>query len=536
MTLDLLLVSHQKDYRQLLKDGVKKKEFGKAGRVKIGPTSAATALKQMAAWSKETVLVLDAELPSTASGQPDKAEYKPALEILNKRPLSDDGRPVPPAIVIVPRTIPMSEIDNYCNWENRAIALPLNHLSDGNVLKAFVTMLSSLPAWTVVELDVDSRYAHCQFKGVDGQPIVWGSASLENYVSPRELADQFANFQLSPGWAKQLHDAGKQVFSSLLLPVIGAGLFSHLEHSAGGLGKLAFRFRVDQPELYTAPFEATVRRSRQDAANFANQLTYHPFMLLHAPITRRAHFNPKRSVALTPRPEQPRMLFIRAQPGEHPGAETESDLLMLESTDPNTRATKKVQRQFDRLKNIDQERDLLEQLHGVTIEKLDLSVGRGKAKASKTLENFLKGKSFDVIHFAGHSLTWEGFTMLVLPGEESGQAEAMAAETFASLASKAGARLVYLSSCEGSSASAVTAFAQYDIPCVLGFRWVVNDASAANFAKAFYEALFHDRKTICLALREACSGAYKPEKVESSAIWASPILASQWDDWSTRAL
>jgi CHAT domain-containing protein len=141
-----------------------------------------------------------------------------------------------------------------------------------------------------------------------------------------------------------------------------------------------------------------------------------------------------------------------------------------------------------------------------------------------------------VIHFAGHSLiTLDNLTLLMLPGRRPGEAEAMMVEVFADLASGAGARLVYLSSCQSSSANTVASLAQRDVPCVLGFRWEVADDGAADFAELFYGGLFTGRQTICAAFRAACHGVYKPPPaIEESSAWVSPILASHSDNWITQ--
>jgi CHAT domain-containing protein len=144
----------------------------------------------------------------------------------------------------------------------------------------------------------------------------------------------------------------------------------------------------------------------------------------------------------------------------------------------------------------------------------------------------LSKERFDIVHFAGHSITTtDGLTFLILPGMQPGEAEQLVAESFANLASKAGARLVYLSSCHGSSANSVATLAQRDVPCVLGFRWDVDDADAADFAARFYEGLFEKGLSICKAFRDACFGGYKLPDVETSHIWVSPILASQSENW-----
>jgi hypothetical protein len=232
-------------------------------------------------------------------------------------------------------------------------------------------------------------------------------------------------------------------------------------------------------------------------------------------------------------------LFIRSQVGENPAGTTVSDTVAVAERDHPTSRTRIKQIEFRKLENIDRElRELkqLEEAHNFQVfllTVLDLSQERDPAGAETVLMRTLKNNRFDVVHFAGHSVTTkDGLTLLVLPGEHPGEAEGVAVETFATGAAAAGARLVYFSSCEGSSANTVASLGQRNVPYVLGFRWDVEDDRAADFAKLFYAELFGSRSaTICGAFRAACRGLYQPKLVESSPIWASPILASRTDDW-----
>jgi CHAT domain-containing protein len=222
------------------------------------------------------------------------------------------------------------------------------------------------------------------------------------------------------------------------------------------------------------------------------------------------------------------MLFIRAQPGEHP-ASPNQDLLTVKKLDGELQVL-----EFNKLTNIDRELAMLRGYNRkhVDLEELNLSVTRGERPAGDVIAERLSKNRFDIIHFAGHSITTDdGLTLLVLPGMQPGEAEQLIAASFAEFASKAGARLVYLSSCHGSSANSVASLAERNVPCVLGFRWDVDDADAAGFATRFYAGLFEKGLTICKAFRDACFGGYKPADIETSHIWVSPILASQSENW-----
>ena len=328
------------------------------------------------------------------------------------------------------------------------------------------------------------------------------------------------------------------VFSTL-----GPGLFSHLERAAGGLSNLAFRFRIEDSTLYCAPFEATVRLSGQPMAGTDDDFTQNPFVLVTAPITRRMKVVSLRTaVQKTRETRAARMLFIRSQVGENPAGTTGSDTVGVPERDHTGRfRIKHVE--FRRLENIDREFSDLRALQAssstiFSLDELDLSTERADTGAEAVLKRKLTNSSYDVVHFAGHSLTTkDGLTLLVLPGTLPGEAEGMSVHNFAESAAAAGARLVYLSSCQGSSANTVANLAQRGIPHVLGFRWDVDDEQAAVFARYFYRNLFGPgSRTICDAFRAACGGVYEPMQVEASQIWASPILASHSDDWMAQRI
>ena len=200
--------------------------------------------------------------------------------------------------------------------------------------------------------------------------------------------------------------------------------------------------------------------------------------------------------------------------------------------------------EFRRLENIDRELKDLKALEerfpkALYVEPLDLSSGRDSLTARKVLKTKLTGGRFDVVHFAGHSLTTkDALTLLVLPGECQGEAEGMWVEEFAELAARAGAKLVYLSSCQGSSANTVASLGQRNMPNVLGFRWDVKDDHAAKFANIFYSKLFGESSApICYAFQTACHDFYHDLKhVEEFTIWASPILASRSDNWTAQGI
>jgi CHAT domain len=504
--------------------------FGSGAHVKLVARDAEGALKAFAKAkiaSEHTCLVVDANLPSGAKATPHQNGV-PALELLEK--LRRQGKNTS-TIVITPRAMGIPEIDVYCSPDNQAIALPQDLLDNPAAVGAFVKMLGKAPeaTWNGIEIEIEPSSARCFLRLIDGDKIEWRSGP-SNVDVLRLMAKQYKTNRFDTGWAQQLHTIGSTLFVTLVSQLFGSGFFAHLERAVGGLSGLAFRFHVSEPNLFGTPFEAMVRLSGVGGDGPLDEFRQNPFMLLYAPITRRICVNPISPAPIKKKGKRtlPRVLFIRAQPGEHP-ASPGQDLLAMKKLGGEIQVL-----EFKKLDNIDREREMLCSHHGkhVDLEELNLTATRGKKSAAESIAEKLSKERFDIVHFAGHSITTsDGLTYLILPGMQPGEAEQLVAESFAKLASKGGTRLVYLSSCQGSSANSVATLAQRDVPCVLGFRWDVEDAEAADFATTFYEGLFEKGLSICKAFRDACFGGYKPADIETSHIWVSPILASQSENW-----
>jgi hypothetical protein len=511
------------------------------GRVDFVASDAATALEssiiQAAPDAADTILILDAQIPQSAMFRPDQRE-KTALTFLKdlrKRAVNI------PTLVITSFSSAAGELADYCNPNNRAILLRQDHLR-APILHHVIAMLCGgpealEPKWDVIEIEVTHHMSTCLVGNRGGKLIEWGESSTANRLA-RRLSFEYTKPDFKQGWARRMHSDGTLLFNELVISSLGRGFFSYLEQAAGGLKKLAFRFRIDDAALYSTPYEAAVRESEQPLNGNDNDFTEHPFVLVNAPIARRIKsINVQTGLAQAAVPHPARLLFIRSQVGENPADETDSDTLDVEEVDQVDGRTRIRHVEFRKLENIDLELENLRKFAALehstfSMEVLDLSKNLGAAGAKEALMTKLT-EPFDVVHFAGHSFTTKGaLTLLVLPGEQPGEAEGLDVQSFAEGVATAGARLVYLSSCQGSSANTVASLGQRAVPHVVGFRWDVEDDRAAEFARSFYEDLFvAGTGTISGAFRAACSSVYQPKRIEASPIWASPILASRSDDW-----
>ena len=204
------------------------------------------------------VLVLDHRLPMATNLPPDEDE-EAAFWLLQKLRDRGDARPV----IVLTRTVGGNALRDFCTPRNAAIALSLTLLT-GPVLAGFVGMLQDPPraTWKVIEVEVKQNRADCFLCDEQGVlEVRLGSVPLSGYSTVSKLAHDYVKPDFKSPWSRRIHADGVLLFKELLQPALGTGLIRHLENAAGGLEKLAFRFRVNDPRFYTVPFEATVRES-----------------------------------------------------------------------------------------------------------------------------------------------------------------------------------------------------------------------------------------------------------------------------------
>ncbi|RVH09635.1 CHAT domain-containing protein [Sinorhizobium meliloti] len=473
------------------------------------------------------LIVLDAEFAPTGVAR--DASGRTALNLLKSRE-GCCGRLVP-ALVITQNRNPISDLENFCQPENKSIALSQRNLfpDKAAVFKGVLSMIGpdQKAVWKVIEIHVNERSCKCYLGDGSGDLVEWeeGSIATESMrliAAEYEQPDAFS----PPRWLPLLHATGRVLFRQHIIGALGRGMFEHIEGAAGGLSQLAFRFRILDPGLYSVPFEANVRSSDEDP--YSSE-----FVLLRAPVARwmptggAIRVAPAETGKLPPRP---RLLFIRSQLCEHPDGETYQDVLDMGGARGLV---------FRKLRNIDVEFHAISTLSeplGITalnVVRLNLS---DHSDARGAIRNVMETEKFDIVHFAGHSwsssLGPTGKTILVLPGFEQGIASQMPVEEFAELAGRCDARLIYLSSCQGSSARSVLSLVQHGALYSLGFRCDVDDERAALFAAEFYGELFKHRN-ICRSFSTACSRAHDNLLDEDeSPIWISPILVAQARDWA----
>jgi hypothetical protein len=154
-----------------------------------------------------------------------------------------------------------------------------------------------------------------------------------------------------------------------------------------------------------------------------------------------------------------------------------------------------------------------------------LSIGEVAGDPIDAMIAKLRERHWHIIHFAGHGVASDrDEAALVLAPERGGVVRV------ADLADKlVGTQFLFLSSCKSASAYVVLRAVENMVPALLGFRWAVPDKSAADFARAFYRALFARGRPSYKYVEYAfmCARRAIHDRNSSDPTWASPVLVMQ---------
>jgi hypothetical protein len=309
-----------------------------------------------------------------------------------------------------------------------------------------------------------------------------------------------------PHWREEFEYVGDHLQNELL-----TGSQSRLLDQCWKIGdheNIHFRFTIRDKDLIHVPFELI----RHPAAN--------AFLREVSPIARRMLLdsaNEFRQPPKSARDGDERVLFV--------GANVDGSLAVPGCTFDGSPTAK-----LGNLTGIDLEWQEIEKAYAGSqraCERLDLLVG----KPIDQLEAKLSEGRWDIVHFSGHSKCADDGknVFLVLPGRaEFAQLQSLPMRSFADYASRAGARVVVLSSCESCSPEAIIQLAQYGMSTVIGFRWEVLDNGAATFTAQLHK-LLAEREPIGRAFVRAIKGLIARDA--GNPTFASPMLLVQQDGW-----
>ena len=160
------------------------------------------------------------------------------------------------------------------------------------------------------------------------------------------------------------------------------------------------------------------------------------------------------------------------------------------------------------------------------INHVDMVVPKQNSDFRNDLNRCLAHRTWDLIHYAGHSyfdpVSKTGY--FFYPGKETPLP--VKSDNFChTLRYKNKTQMIYLSSCQSSSADFVLRLAQQLIPAIIGFRWPIDDDKATDYAMLLYENLFEKNKSLPYAFLATRREAHM--KYYDNRIWAAAMLIIQ---------
>ncbi|MEJ0002974.1 MAG: CHAT domain-containing protein [Pararobbsia sp.] len=400
-------------------------------------------------------------------------------------------------------------------------------IGNGDINEAFAQALSSLTIRTPSthrRITVEVGHFDARYSIMDGyQEFKSGCHPYPNEALLEELGRKTDAFNpAGPLWQETVRELGDAVFSSVIAGTIGPHILTLLRQRAPAVSQSSssvdLRFEIFVPrneaaKFFGVPFE--LAKPPEDIDNY---------LCTRVPMARRMRFediqDEGRASVTEPWPpnRRMRMLFINASfegtaIAEH---ETTGDQILLKVGKlENTAAELKTVKQFATIEGGDV-------LEPPTV----LGGASNRTSAERLLRQFedqVSKGNFDIVHFAGHSVTLDngGGTFLILPGK-SGEGVAVSVREVAEWIRQGGSRPVFvLSSCSGSSLRTAIETMRSGAKGAIGFRWDVNDRACVEYFRRFYTEYLLNKKTLPEAYCEACRRSSLSQR--GVPIWASAV-------------
>lgn len=318
------------------------------------------------------------------------------------------------------------------------------------VLSAIEACAADMPAGkgtlATVEIVIGQATMQCDVL-IDGRTHSTGPKAWTKRNQLVIVDDENSNFESSIEEFKKLDPkkvsyATRRILEALQDPLDSAHEIcrEHLHPNS----PIHYRFILTDGDLEFVPFVVVETRNPDEYLRYV-----HP--IARKLIPREQHFDPD-SGPVTEKPRM-RVLFILSNA---------SGILRL----PSYCFKNKEGLTLGLLTHLEGEISAVSSLYRISeIKQLILAPGDDNvAKIEKAFED----NAFDIVHYAGHSMRADGGgkVFLALPALPGLPVVPYDAENFARLASEGGTRLVILSSCEGSSALALSRMASRGVPAV----------------------------------------------------------------------
>jgi hypothetical protein len=450
----------------------------------------------------------------------------PAADLLQKMAANYASVPI---VVLAPTSMEKLQQAVLRRWDVAMWNPVPDATVDGNADDKFARILDNIdnPNKTherLITITVKSKSA--SYEIWDGfYKLDMDAAYKTDYTLPslRNFARRFAPYgsdrRLKEDWKDELLNRGADLYGLILNDIFGPDLLKQIE--AAGRGAV-FRFSVDLEEkdeahegqeLFLLPFEAA--NADRVAENF---------LCARVPMARRLGIptsSPNWGLPYGCLGQKVKICLIVG------ATEGPTELIDQATGATTTVALDKLTLSSEFVEYLRKRSAAANGGRSVEVDLMDEKVARGRAFRD-VLEEKLRTTDYDFVHFYGHSITTpDGNTCLIVPGEKKFTGLAVPIGLFASWIKDRThkSRLpsgIFLSSCQSASVKTAIEMRKAGVDHVIGFRWEVEETTAADFVRAFYQAYLERGDHTAKAFRFACDQARLA--AEGKPAWASAIV------------
>lgn len=351
------------------------------------------------------------------------------------------------------------------------------------------------------------------------------------YVTPLTVnqlfqdAENYTPITRETNWLKDVSELARASFNHMISEPLGPAMVSLIERiyhwdtsppDDAPLLDLRFEFNLDEyggARYFSLPFELFCTQQEN--------LNERHYLCRQIPMARRLHLD--ESIAANDADRRfingktkKRLLFI--------GIDFEGQILIEpEDGAPTTARSQSV----ESLPSIVEEKRLLRTLAARSNGELVVDVAETSNLRGIALIEYLQTKvtdgNYDILHFAGHSITIGSTTALIVPGETRTLGQQISMHMVRKWIKDGHCKLLVLSSCSAASPLAARIAMEGGAMGMLAFRWPVDDSQCTRFIKHFYEEFCKpsNKHGFAGAYRRACEGTHAEKPWLPT--WASAV-------------
>ncbi len=473
-------------------------------------SSIQSARRKLDAPDVPDLIILDGSVRE-CSTDPEPKDEAPAAEFLAQ--LKPKAREAPPVVVISKCIAHRLVYEVLQRWDVGVWTPgPGIGAGDGQFANVISTVMGRKPLQRQRQVTVTVGLKSARYTVLDGGYTFGLEREYKNSYQPDRLIKQIKVFKpyidkkKLEGWHIHLENLGHELYELICEDIFGLDLIQRMRADNGAL---EFRFHFDPradgelQELFHLPFEVMTENYSLDT-----------FFCAAVPMSRW--------LADLPGPvDHSRSLRVLLIEGATSGVTT----LRHERSGADEVVELDALRFASDIKNYFGECARCAQ-NGRQIELtvFDATQARGDG-FRRQLRRLLTEGAFDIVHYYGHSVTFDGGTFLVAPDEAPGTGCGISVRAVADWIGQAAQkpRLLFLSSCQSGSVLTAMEMNKAGAGNVLGFRWEVSEDTVHRYVEDFYDAYLGSGRSISESFRDACHQALKYS--QGDPIYTSAILS-----------